>query len=41
VPVLEPDNGHIAPMVQYIADLAPAAKLASPIGSIERYRVAE
>ena len=45
VPVLELDNGEIltegAPMVQYIADLAPATKLIPPVGSIERYRVAE
>jgi len=45
VPVLELDNGEIltegAPMVQYIADLAPDANLIPPVGSIERYRVAE
>ncbi|MBT7268895.1 MAG: glutathione transferase GstA, partial [Rhodospirillaceae bacterium] len=29
------------PMVQYIADLAPEANLIPPVGSIERYRVAE
>ncbi len=45
VPVLELDDGQIltegAPMVQYIADLVPDANLIPPIGSIERYRVAE
>lgn len=45
VPVLELDDGTIltegAPMVQYIADLAPEADLIPPIGSIDRYRVAE
>ena len=45
VPVLELDDGQFltegAPLVQYIADLAPEKKLIPPIGSIERYRVAE
>jgi glutathione S-transferase len=45
VPVLELDDGQIltegAPMVQYIADLAPDANLIPPVGSIERYRVSE
>tara|TARA_B100000315_G_C14592187_1_gene596530 strand:+ start:2684 stop:3313 length:630 start_codon:yes stop_codon:yes gene_type:complete len=45
VPVLELDDGQIltegAPMVQYIADLAPKSNLIPPVGSIERYRVAE
>ncbi len=45
VPVLELDDGQFltegAPMVQYIADLALETNLIPPVGSIERYRVAE
>jgi glutathione S-transferase len=45
VPVLELDDGERlteAPVVlQYIADLAPEAKLAPPFGTLERYRLME
>ena len=45
VPVLVLDSGERltenAALLQYIADLNPAAKLAPPAGTIERYRLAE
>lgn len=45
VPVLELDDGSRITegpaIVQYLADLAPAAKLAPPAGTIERVRVQE
>ena len=45
VPVLELDNGERLTegpaIVQYIADLAPAAKLAPPAGTMQRYRLME
>lgn len=44
VPALELDDGTVLTegpaIVQYIADLAPQAKLMGPVGSIERYLVA-
>ncbi len=44
VPALELDDGTLLTegpaIVQYIADLAPQAKLMGPVGSIERYQVA-
>ena len=45
VPVLELDDGRrlteVSAVLQYIADAAPAAKLAPPAGTFERYRLAE
>jgi glutathione S-transferase len=45
VPALVLDSGELltenAALLQYIADLNPAAKLAPPIGTLERYRLAE
>ncbi|WP_374563367.1 glutathione transferase GstA [Ideonella sp.] len=45
VPVLELDNGERLTegpvIVQYIADQAPASKLAPPAGSLQRYRLME
>lgn len=45
VPVLELDDGSRltegSAILQYIADRAPAAKLAPPAGSMERYRLQE
>ena len=45
VPALQLDNGELltenAALLQYIADLNPAAKLAPPAGTLERYRVNE
>lgn len=45
VPLLELDNGERLSegpvIVQYIADLAPASKLAPPAGTMARYRVME
>ena len=45
VPVLELDDGQRlsegAVIVQYIADLAPASRLAPPAGTMERYRLME
>jgi glutathione S-transferase len=45
VPVLELDGGErlteVTAVLQYIADQAPAAKLAPPNGTMERYRVQE
>ena len=45
VPLLELDNGERLSegpaIVQYIADLAPAAKLAPPAGTMPRYRLME
>jgi len=45
VPLLELDDGQRLSegpaIVQYIADLAPASKLAPPAGSMERYRLME
>ena len=45
VPVLELNDGQRLTegpaIVQYIADQAPASKLAPPAGSIERYRLME
>ena len=45
VPLLELDDGQRltegAVIVQYIADLVPASKLAPPAGSMERYRLME
>lgn len=45
VPVLRLDNGEVltenAALLLYIADLNPAAKLAPPVGTLERFRVAE
>lgn len=43
VPALELDDGSLltegAAMVQYLADLAPGARLAPPAGTTERYRL--
>ncbi|MGH6613879.1 glutathione transferase GstA [Sphingomonas sp.] len=43
VPALELDDGSLltegAAMVQYLADLAPGARLAPPAGTVERYRL--
>ncbi|QNQ08396.1 glutathione transferase GstA [Sphingomonas alpina] len=43
VPALELDDGSLltegAAMVQYLADLAPGARLAPPAGTAERYRL--
>jgi glutathione S-transferase len=45
VPVLELDDGQrlteVAAVLQYVADQAPAAKLAPPNGTMERYRLQE
>jgi glutathione S-transferase len=45
VPVLELDDGEMLTegtvIVQYLADLAPATKLAPPAGTLERYRLQE
>ena len=45
VPLLELDDGQRltegAVIVQYIADLAPASRLAPPAGTMERYRLME
>lgn len=45
VPALRLDNGELltenAALLLYVADLNPAAKLAPPVGTLERYRVAE
>jgi glutathione S-transferase len=45
VPVLELDDGELltegAVIVQYLADLAPASKLAPPAGTRDRYRLQE
>ncbi len=45
VPALQLNNGQmlteVSVIVQYVADQAPAAKLAPPLGSMERYRVME
>jgi glutathione S-transferase len=45
VPVLKLDNGEVltenVAVLQYIADQNPAAKLAPPAGTLERYRLVE
>src|SRR5947207_343802 len=45
VPALELDDGHVLTegpaIVQYIADQHPAARLAPPAGSLERYHLQE
>lgn len=45
VPTLQLDDGHVLTegpaIVQYLADLAPASKLAPPNGTMERYQLQE
>ena len=45
VPALQLDSGEVltenAALLQYVADLNPAAKLAPPVGTLERYRLSE
>src|SRR5215475_11545394 len=45
VPTLQLDDGRVLTenvvILQYIADLKPAAKLAPPVGTFERYRLQE
>ena len=45
VPALALDSGELltenAALLQYIADLSPAARLAPPAGTLERYRLSE
>jgi glutathione S-transferase len=45
VPALQLDSGEVltenAALLQYVADLNPAAKLAPPAGTLERYRLSE
>src|ERR1043165_6580096 len=45
VPVLELDGGErrteVSGILQYVADQAPASKLAPPNGTLDRYRIQE